>query len=83
MEDNIKKVDELIVFIARSLVDNPDSVKTTIEEEDDENVVITLSVDPEDMGKIIGKQGRIAKTIRTIVRAATSKSGKKYTVNIS
>lgn len=75
-------MEELVRFIAANLVDNPDAVKTSVEEREDE-VVIVLSVAPEDMGKVIGKQGRIAKAIRTVVRAASAKSDKKYTVDIS
>ena len=75
-------MDELVKFIAMNLVDNKDAVKTTVTETEDE-VLITLSVAPEDMGKVIGKQGRIAKAIRTVVRAASAKAEKKYTVDIS
>ena len=75
-------MEELVKFIAQKLVDNPDAVTTTVSETDDETV-ITLSVAPEDMGKVIGKQGRIAKAIRTVVRSASAKRDKKYTVEIS
>lgn len=75
-------MEELVKFIAQKLVDNPDAVTTTVSETDDETV-ITLSVAPEDMGKVIGKQGRIAKAIRTVVRSASAKLDKKYTVDIS
>lgn len=75
-------MEELVKFIAQKLVDNPDAVTTTVTETDDETV-ITLSVAPEDMGKVIGKQGRIAKAIRTVVRSASAKLDKKYTVDIS
>lgn len=75
-------MEELVKFIASNLVDNPDAVVTTTTETDNE-VLITLSVAPEDMGKVIGKQGRIAKAIRTVVRAASAKSDKKYMVDIS
>lgn len=72
---------ELVEYIAKSLVDMPDQVKVNQREEENE-FVIELSVAPEDMGKVIGKQGRIAKAIRTVVKAATSKSPKKYVVEI-
>ncbi len=75
-------MEELVKFIAQKLVDNPNAVTTTVSETDDETV-ITLSVAPEDMGKVIGKQGRIAKAIRTVVRSASAKLDKKYTVDIS
>ncbi len=74
-------MDELVLFIAKSLVDNPDAVKVEMREEDDA-FVIELSVDPSDAGKVIGKQGRIAKAIRTIVKAASVDSQKKYVVDI-
>ena len=75
-------MEELVKYLAQNLVDNPDAVTTAITETEDE-VLVTLSVAPEDMGKVIGKQGRIAKAIRTVVRAASAKSQKKYTVDIS
>ena len=74
-------MDQLVLFIAKSLVDNPDAVKVEMREEDDA-FVIELSVDPSDAGKVIGKQGRIAKAIRTIVKAASVDSQKKYVVDI-
>ena len=74
-------MDELVLFIAKSLVDEPDAVKVEMREEDDA-FVIELSVDPSDAGKVIGKQGRIAKAIRTIVKAASVDSQKKYVVDI-
>lgn len=75
-------MEELVKFIAQKLVDNPDAVTTAVAEADGETV-ITLSVAPEDMGKVIGKQGRIAKAIRTVVRSASARLDKKYTVDIS
>ena len=74
-------MDQLVLFIARSLVDKPDEVKVEMREEDDA-FVIELSVDPSDVGKVIGKQGRIAKAIRTIVKAASVDAEKKYVVDI-
>ena len=74
-------MDELVLFIARSLVDKPDAVKVEMHEDDDA-FVIELSVDPSDVGKVIGKQGRIAKAIRTIVKAASVDAEKKYVVDI-
>ena len=74
-------MDQLVLFIARSLVDQPDAVKVKMREEDDA-FVIELSVDPSDVGKVIGKQGRIAKAIRTIVKAASVDAEKKYVVDI-
>ena len=74
-------MDELVLFIAKSLVDKPDAVKVEMHEDDDA-FVIELSVDPSDVGKVIGKQGRIAKAIRTIVKAASVDAPKKYVVDI-
>lgn len=72
---------ELVRIIATSLVDHPDQVEVT-EKESDKSIVIELKVAPEDMGKIIGKQGRIAKSIRSVVKAAASKDDKKVVVDI-
>ena len=74
-------MDQLVLFIAKSLVDQPDAVKVEMHEDDDA-FVIELSVDPSDVGKVIGKQGRIAKAIRTIVKAASVDAEKKYVVDI-
>lgn len=72
---------ELVEIIAKALVDNPEEVVVT-EKEEGRNVTIELHVAPSDMGKVIGKQGRIAKTIRTIVKAASSKDDKRVDVEI-
>lgn len=72
---------ELVEVIASALVDNPSEVVVT-ETETDEGIVLSLTVAPDDMGKAIGKQGRIAKAIRTVVRAAGSKGDKKIMVDI-
>ena len=70
---------ELVEVIAKALVENPDEVVVTESVKDDETV-IELSVAPADMGKVIGKQGRIAKAIRSVVKAASSKEDKKVIV---
>ena len=70
---------ELVEVIAKALVDNPDEVVVTESENDDE-LVIELKVAPSDMGKVIGKQGRIAKAIRSVVKAASSRLEKKVMV---
>ena len=72
---------ELVEMIASALVDNPDEVVVT-ETETENEIVLKLSVAPADMGKVIGKQGKIAKAIRTVVRASASKSDKKILVDI-
>ena len=72
---------ELVEVIASALVDSPEDVVVT-ETEDEKQIVLNLTVAPEDMGKVIGKQGRIARAIRTVVRAAGSKGDKKIMVDI-
>ena len=72
---------ELVEVIAKALVDNPDEVAVTESVKDDE-IVLELTVAPSDMGKVIGKQGRIAKAIRSVVKAAASKDDKKVIVEI-
>ncbi|MFT4107294.1 MAG: KH domain-containing protein [Lacrimispora sp.] len=67
--------------MARALVDNPDQVVVAETVKDDE-IILELTVAPSDMGKVIGKQGRIAKAIRSVVKAAASKEDKKVTVEI-
>lgn len=71
----------LIEHLAKSLVDYPDKVKVTVTEEG-KMMTVQLWVAPEDMGKVIGKQGRIAKAIRTVAKAAATKENKKVTVEI-
>ena len=72
---------ELVEVIAKSLVDYPDEVVVT-QNETDKAIVIELRVAQSDMGKVIGKQGRIAKAIRAVVKAASSKVEKKVVVEI-
>ena len=72
---------ELVEFIAKSLVDHPDQVDVRMVE-DEGGFTIELRVAPDDMGKVIGKQGRIAKAIRTVVKAAAVRENKKVTVEI-
>jgi len=72
---------ELVEVIARSLVDDPDAVEVS-ETTDNNTTVVQLKVAPDDMGKVVGKQGRIAKALRTVVKAAATKSGKKVVVEI-
>ena len=72
---------KLVEAIAKSLVDNPDGVIVT-ETEGEQGTVIHLRVAPEDMGKVIGKQGRIAKALRTVVKAAATRNNQKVTVEI-
>ena len=72
---------ELVEVIAKSLVDYPEEVVVT-ETENDKTIVVELHVASSDMGKVIGKQGRIAKAIRSVVKSAASKSEKKVIVDI-
>jgi predicted RNA-binding protein YlqC (UPF0109 family) len=72
---------ELITFIARSLVDNPDDVQVTVTEEDD-TILVDLAVAKEDLGKVIGKQGRTARAMRSLLSAAAGKEDKKSRLNI-
>lgn len=72
---------ELVSAIAKSLVEHPDAVQVT-ESLSNGTTVILLKVAPEDMGKVIGKQGRIAKAIRTVVKAAATKANAKVVVEI-
>ena len=72
---------ELVKYIAASLVDKPEAIDVR-EVENEDSIVVELRVDPEDMGKVIGKQGRIAKAIRTVVKAASVKADKPVFVEI-
>ena len=71
----------LLEVIAKSIVDNPDEVVVT-EKETEKGLVLELKVAPSDMGKVIGKQGRIAKAIRSVVKAAASRENKQVSVEI-
>lgn len=72
---------ELVEVMAKALVEHPEEVSVTETEKNGE-LVVELKVAPSDMGKVIGKQGRIAKAIRSVVKAAASKEEKKVTVEI-
>ncbi|MEW9122521.1 MAG: KH domain-containing protein [Thermotaleaceae bacterium] len=72
---------ELVKVIAKALVDNPNEVYVN-EIEGKQSLIVELKVAPEDMGKVIGKQGRIAKAIRTVVKAAATKDNKRVVVEI-
>lgn len=72
---------ELVEIIAKSLVDNPDMVVVN-EIQGEQSVILELRVAPDDMGKVIGKQGRIAKAMRTVVKAAAIKENKRVVVEI-
>ncbi len=72
---------DLLYIIAKNLVEKPDAVSVEMEDQDN-TVVLKLKVAPEDMGKVIGKQGRIAKAIRTVVKAAAIHDEKRVQVEI-
>ena len=72
---------ELLLYIARSLVDHPDQV-TVNEVENGDELTLELRVAPEDMGKVIGRQGRIVKEIRILMKAVAQRKGKKVSVEI-
>lgn len=72
---------ELVEVIAKALVDDPDAVEVTRRDER-QATVVRLKVAPDDMGKVIGKHGRIAKALRTVVKAAASKTNEKIVVQI-
>lgn len=72
---------ELVKTIAKALVDKPEAVQVN-EVEGAQSITVELRVDPDDMGKVIGKQGRIAKALRTVVKAAATKENKRVVVEI-
>ncbi|MBE5040288.1 KH domain-containing protein [Ructibacterium gallinarum] len=72
---------ELLEFIAKSMVNHPEAVEVTLTEKET-SIVLQLHVAEDDMGKVIGKQGRIAKAIRTVIKAAASNESKKVIVDI-
>jgi len=72
---------DLLLYLAQNLVNNPDGVQVTERENGDE-IVLELKVDPDDMGKVIGRYGKIAKEIRVLIRAVAQKQGKRVSVDI-
>ena len=72
---------ELLTYIAQNLVDNPDEVNVT-EREAETETIYELRVNPSDMGKVIGRQGRIAKEIRALMRSVAQRQGKRISVDI-
>lgn len=71
---------ELLLYMAKNLVDNPDQV--TVTELEGDPVILELRVAPEDMGKVIGRQGRIAKEIRAIIKSVAQRTGQRVSVEI-
>ena len=76
-------MEELLIALARGLVENKDAVQVEVDEPDDQGVVVYhLHVASDDMGRVIGKQGRIAKALRTVMRASANRLGQKISVEI-
>lgn len=74
---------ELLISIVSGLVDHPEKISVTVDEPDEEGVIVYhLSVDEHDMGRVIGKQGRIAKAIRVVMRAAAIRNDEKIVIEI-
>jgi predicted RNA-binding protein YlqC (UPF0109 family) len=81
LETGGSNMKDLLEYLARALVDNPDDVQVEVIE-GERSVILQLKVNPEDIGKVIGKQGRIAQALRTLVKAAATKQGKNAIVEI-
>ena len=77
----MNNLQETLLNVAKAIVDSPEEVQVTVEE-DERSVTLTLTVAPDDMGMVIGRHGRIAKAIRTVIKAAAINSGKKVNVDI-
>ena len=75
-------MEELIHYIVENLVDKKEAISISSVDESDKVTVVTVLVDKEDVGKVIGRNGKIANSLRTIVKSASMKSGKKYIVKI-
>ncbi len=78
----MQQLENLLLFLARSLVDEPEKVEVT-GRETDSRVDLTLRVAPKDMGKVIGRNGRIVKAIRAVMKAASVKANKRVNVEVA
>jgi uncharacterized protein len=76
-------LEELLAYLARQLVDEPDRVRVERHEREDGELLLELHVAPDDVGKVIGKQGRIARALRTVVKASAVRSGRRVHVEIA
>ena len=74
---------DLLIYIVSHLVDEPDAIEVIERDNEDGSIVLELHVAKNDVGKVIGRQGRIAKEIRTVIRGAESRSGRKVSVEIA
>lgn len=83
-EEKLQNAEELVRVIARALVSRPDAVEVeAVDDEDDEEMtLLELRVDPEDLGRVIGKQGRTARSLRTLLNAVGLKHHQRYTLDI-
>ena len=73
---------ELVVVLAKAIVDQPEAVSVAEHEEEDGTLILELSVSPDDVGKVIGRQGRVIKAIRMVAKAAAAKEGRKVAVEV-
>jgi predicted RNA-binding protein YlqC (UPF0109 family) len=83
-EEKLQNAEELVRVIARALVSRPDAVEVEAvdDEDDEETTLLELRVDPEDLGRVIGKQGRTARSLRTLLNAVGLKHHQRYTLDI-
>ena len=75
-------IENLVKYIVGELVDNKDQIEVTTTEESSKVTILTVKVNSEDVGKVIGRNGRVASSIRTLVKSASAKTGKKFIVKI-
>ena len=75
-------MEELLKYIVNSLVSKPENVEISVEDESEKVKIVKVAVDGEDMGKVIGRNGKVATAIRTIVKSVTTKENKRYVVKI-